>query len=99
MLIETKKGSKNTSHIYFNAYGGVQQLRKKLKMLDTPDFIALNTEAYKNAGQASPWAAPHSIHCILTGRMRCSVQDLYRVMILLLPGGVKAYLSPKWELL
>jgi len=58
VLIETKKGSKNASRIYFNAYGGVQQLRKKLKMLDTRDFITLNTEAYKNAGQASPWGDP-----------------------------------------
>jgi TonB-linked SusC/RagA family outer membrane protein len=58
VLIETKKGSRNTSQIYFNAYGGVQQLRKKLRMLDARDFIALNTEAYKNAGQASPWGDP-----------------------------------------
>lgn len=58
VLIETKKGKRNTSNMYFNVYGGVQQVRKKLDMLSSKDFIMLNTEAYKNAGQNSPWGDP-----------------------------------------
>ncbi|HWV66659.1 SusC/RagA family TonB-linked outer membrane protein, partial [Chitinophaga sp.] len=58
VLIETKKGNKNASHIYVDAYTGVQQVRKKLNMLNGQDFIMLNSEAFKNAGQTSPWTDP-----------------------------------------
>lgn len=58
VLIETKKGNKNASHIYVDAYAGVQQVRKKLSMLNGQDFIMLNSEAFKNAGQTSPWTDP-----------------------------------------
>lgn len=58
VLIETKKGSRNNSHVYVNAYAGTQQVRKKLKLLNTQDFIMLNTEAFQNAGQTSPWTNP-----------------------------------------
>ncbi|MET3877917.1 TonB-dependent receptor [Chitinophaga sp. OAE865] len=58
VLIETKKGNRNASHIYVDAYAGVQQARKKLDMLNGQDFIMLNSEAFKNAGQTSPWTNP-----------------------------------------
>lgn len=58
VLIETKKGSREGGSVSFNVYKGFQQIRKKLDMLNSPEFVELNTEAYKNAGLASPWQAP-----------------------------------------
>jgi TonB-linked SusC/RagA family outer membrane protein len=58
ILIETKKGSAGNSHMSINVYGGIQQVRKKLDMLNSQEFVELNTEAYKNAGLPSPWGPP-----------------------------------------
>ncbi len=60
VLIKTKKGSKDNSVITFSSFQGMSKVRKTLDMLSASDYVALNSEAYKNAGQSIPFANPPS---------------------------------------
>ena len=62
VLIKTKKGSKDNSVITFSSFQGMSKVRKTLDMLSASDYVALNSEAYKNAGQAIPFANPPSFY-------------------------------------
>lgn len=60
VLIKTKRGSKDNGMISFSTVQGMSQLRKTLDMLSAAEYVALNNEAYKNAGQPSPFPNPPS---------------------------------------
>jgi TonB-linked SusC/RagA family outer membrane protein len=66
VLIKTKKGSKDNAAITFSTYQGVSKVRKTLDMLDASDYVLLNDEAYKNAGQPTPFANPPSAYTTTT---------------------------------
>ncbi|WP_137403689.1 SusC/RagA family TonB-linked outer membrane protein [Echinicola rosea] len=44
ILITTKKGEKGKTKINYNAYYGVQEVTKKLDMMNAEEFLALNNE-------------------------------------------------------
>lgn len=48
ILITTKKGKSGQPKIEFSAQRGVQDVAKKFKMLNTPDYVDLYQEAYAN---------------------------------------------------
>ena len=48
ILITTKRGKSGQPKIEFSAQRGFQNVPKKFKMLDTPDYTALYQEAYAN---------------------------------------------------
>jgi TonB-linked SusC/RagA family outer membrane protein len=54
ILITTKSGSKGKTRTEVNAYTGMQQITKKLPVLDGQQYVALINEEYKNAGQTPP---------------------------------------------
>lgn len=51
ILITTKKGKAGRTSINFSAYRGVQQLRKRFDMLDTPGYLTLLNESFTNFNQ------------------------------------------------
>jgi TonB-linked SusC/RagA family outer membrane protein len=56
VLIKTKKGSKDNAEITFSTYQAMAQVRKTLDMVSASNYVMLNDEAYKNAGQPTPFA-------------------------------------------
>jgi TonB-linked SusC/RagA family outer membrane protein len=62
ILIRTKKGSKDNNIITFSTTQAASSVRKTLKMLDASDYVALNSEALRNAGQSVPFANPPSFY-------------------------------------
>jgi len=58
ILIKTKKGIKDHPEISFSTYQGMSQIRKTLDMVNASNYIALNDEAYTNAGKPTPFDNP-----------------------------------------
>ena len=54
VLITTKSGSKGKTRTEISAYTGVQQITKKLKMLNGTQYLSLMNDEYTNAGTALP---------------------------------------------
>lgn len=50
ILITTKKGSAGKSKVDINVYSGIGQVGHWIPMLNTPQYLALRKEAYKNDG-------------------------------------------------
>jgi TonB-linked SusC/RagA family outer membrane protein len=57
ILITTKKGKDGLTHITYGGYFGVQTLRRKLKLINSPEYAELQNEAATNDGNALPWTA------------------------------------------
>ena len=53
ILITTKKGKAGTQKIDFNVYEGVGKVTRTVKYLNTPQYLEIRNEAFKNDG-ASP---------------------------------------------
>ncbi len=57
ILIETKKGSKNSAPSFsFSGYYGVQEAARKLDLLNAREYAILKNEAFAAGGQAPPFA-------------------------------------------
>jgi TonB-linked SusC/RagA family outer membrane protein len=54
VLITTKSGSKGKTRTEVNAYTGLQQITKKLPVLNGSQYLDLINEEYTNAGQTPP---------------------------------------------
>ena len=54
VLITTKSGSKGKTRTEVNAYTGLQQITKKLPVLNGSQYVDLINEEYTNAGQTPP---------------------------------------------
>lgn len=54
IIITTKKGESGEAKINFTANYGVQQIAKRLDMMNSIDFLRLNRKAYENAGRIWP---------------------------------------------
>jgi TonB-linked SusC/RagA family outer membrane protein len=54
VLITTKHGSKGKTLTEVSAYTGIQQITKKLSVLDGPQYVALMNDEYTNAGSTPP---------------------------------------------
>lgn len=50
ILITTKKGQAGKSRVTINAYSGIGKVPKKLKLLSTPQYLAMRHEAFANDG-------------------------------------------------
>jgi TonB-linked SusC/RagA family outer membrane protein len=62
VLIETKKGSKNTApEITYNTYVGLQETTRKLPLLNSNEYALLINEKYANAGQSLPFSNLNNI--------------------------------------
>ncbi|HEY9260136.1 SusC/RagA family TonB-linked outer membrane protein, partial [Chitinophaga sp.] len=48
VLIKTKKGKNGKTQANFNVYTGLGKVVNTMKMLNTPEYIAMRKEAYKN---------------------------------------------------
>ncbi|MBO2011300.1 SusC/RagA family TonB-linked outer membrane protein [Hymenobacter negativus] len=58
IIITTKKGKAGTTAINFSANGGVQNLVRRLDLMNAAQWAAVNNQAYDNAGIArQPYAA------------------------------------------
>ncbi|HEX8659139.1 MAG TPA: TonB-dependent receptor [Hymenobacter sp.] len=58
VIITTKKGKSGTTTINFSANGGVQNLVKRLDLMNAAQWAAVNNQAYDNAGlNRQPYAA------------------------------------------
>ncbi len=66
ILVKTKKGSKDHPEISFSTYQGMSQIRKTLDMVSSANYVLLNDEAYKNAGQSTPFLNPPSSYTSTT---------------------------------
>jgi TonB-linked SusC/RagA family outer membrane protein len=66
ILIKTKHGTKNKHEISVNVRGGVGQAAKKLNVLNSLNYVKLNNEAYKNAGETTPFKKPPSAYTTST---------------------------------
>src|SRR5258708_33898999 len=54
VLITTKQGSKGKTRTEINGYTGIQQITKKLDVLNNQQYLALLKDEYTNAGQTDP---------------------------------------------
>jgi TonB-dependent starch-binding outer membrane protein SusC len=54
VLITTKQGSKGKTTTNISAYTGIQQITKKLDVLNGPQYLSLLHDEYANAGQSVP---------------------------------------------
>jgi TonB-linked SusC/RagA family outer membrane protein len=61
ILITTKRGKKGTSVIDFESYYGVQEVSKKLDLLNAQQFGELVNEAKINAGQLPVYVNPQNL--------------------------------------
>lgn len=50
VLITTKKGKKGATQFSFNSYTGAGTISRRLKLLSTPQYLALREEAFANDG-------------------------------------------------
>ncbi len=57
ILIKTKQGKKGKTSISYDGYYGVQNVAKYVDVLNAPEYLALEEEAYTNMGNPIPdWA-------------------------------------------
>jgi TonB-linked SusC/RagA family outer membrane protein len=77
ILIKTKKGNKDHSEISFSTYQGMSQVRKMLDMVSASNYVLLNDEAYKNAGQPSPFTSPPSDYTSTTDWQKAIFRTAY----------------------
>ncbi|WP_410493088.1 SusC/RagA family TonB-linked outer membrane protein [Catalinimonas alkaloidigena] len=61
VVITTKRGKTGKPQVSFNAYYGVQQLRKKLDMLNSTQFASYFNDASVAAGNPAPYADPSAV--------------------------------------
>lgn len=61
IIITTKRGKAEQTKITFNAYYGVQEVAKRIPLLDGPEWGELINEANRNVGNAEPIAEPGSL--------------------------------------
>lgn len=61
VLITTKKGKEGKGTISFNAYYGVQEVSKKLDLLNAEQYAELVNDAAMNAGQNPVYVNPSSL--------------------------------------
>src|SRR5258708_6820696 len=54
VLITTKQGSEGKTRTDIGAYTGIQQITKKLPVLNGPQYLSLLKDEYTNAGQSVP---------------------------------------------
>lgn len=57
ILITTKRGKTGKARVSYNGYYGVQQLRKKMDLINAHDFATLQNEVAQNDGTPLPWTA------------------------------------------
>ncbi|UOQ64368.1 SusC/RagA family TonB-linked outer membrane protein [Hymenobacter volaticus] len=58
IIITTKKGKSGATAVNFNATAGVQNLVKRLDLMNAAEWATINNQAYENAGLArQPYAA------------------------------------------
>jgi len=60
VLITTKSGKKGNAQIYFDGYYGVQNVARKIDMLDATEYAIIMNEAAINSGKL-PYFTPDSI--------------------------------------
>jgi TonB-linked SusC/RagA family outer membrane protein len=56
ILITTKKGKMGGTHVDGNVYSGVGEIARKIKLLNTQQYLALRHEAFYNDSMANPTA-------------------------------------------
>ncbi len=61
ILITTKRGKQGTSTIDFESYYGVQEVSKKLDLLNASQFASFVNEARANAGQLPAYVNPENL--------------------------------------
>lgn len=61
ILVTTKHGISGKTRFSFNAYTGIQQASKRVKLLDGPQFVSYTKDAYANAGTALPASYADSV--------------------------------------
>lgn len=54
ILITTKKGKAGETKIDVNASYGISQIANRIEMMQTPQFLEIQRQAYENAGQVWP---------------------------------------------
>jgi len=60
ILVTTKKGHEGKMQVNYNAYFGTQAPAKKLELLNASEYVLLQNEAAKNAGQTEPFGDPET---------------------------------------
>lgn len=59
VLITTKKGQAGKTTVNVNLYSGIGQVTRKIDYLNTPQYLEMRREAFKNDGQTpETWNAP-----------------------------------------
>ena len=58
ILVTTKRGKAGAPRFSFDTYQGVQQVTKKIDVLNAPQFVEYAKDAYKNGGAATANAYP-----------------------------------------
>jgi TonB-linked SusC/RagA family outer membrane protein len=57
IMITTKKGKEGKVNVTYNGYYGVQNLRKKIDLINASEFAQLQNEVATNDGKELPWTA------------------------------------------
>ncbi|NLR59139.1 TonB-dependent receptor [Chitinophaga polysaccharea] len=57
VMITTKRGKTGKARVSYSGYYGIQQLRKKINLVNAREFAALQNEVAKNDGTPLPWTA------------------------------------------
>jgi TonB-linked SusC/RagA family outer membrane protein len=55
IMITTKRGAEGKAAVSYNGYFGVQQLRRKIELLNAQEFATLQNEVAANDGIPLPW--------------------------------------------
>ncbi len=61
ILITTKRGLSGRTVFNFNSYYGIQEIAKKIDLVNGRDYALLSNEAARNTGQGLPFQDPESI--------------------------------------
>lgn len=62
VLVTTKKGKKGHAQITFDAYYGVQNVARKIPLLNAQQYAIISNESYVNSGSAPPYSADSIAH-------------------------------------
>jgi len=77
ILVKTKSGSEGSAAITLSTFQGVSTVRKMLDMVSASDYVSLHNEAYKNAGQQSPFKKPASDYTETTDWQKALFRTAY----------------------
>jgi TonB-dependent SusC/RagA subfamily outer membrane receptor len=80
VLITTRQGKEGRNRVDLESYYGVQQVARKLPLLNAREFAELANEGHVNDNKPAPYPDPASLGEGLTGRMKYSERPPYKII-------------------